>query len=91
MKRLVTRKRRTYRNPLTPEDIERVKTWSGRVVQFTESELAFLRSLGSNDDPQPGTQNREDDAGDTHLVSALRTGVAAMVARMAMRHTSNET
>lgn len=64
MKRIVKRKRRTYPNPLTPEDIERVKTWSGRVVPFTESELAFLRSIGSNDDPQPGTPDREDDAGD---------------------------
>ena len=64
MKRLVKRKRRTYRNPLTPKDIERVKTWSGHVVPFTESELAFLRSLGSNDDPQPGTPDSENDAGD---------------------------
>lgn len=66
MKRLVKRKRRTYRNPLTPEDLERMKTIPDnmRIFPFTESELAFLRSLGSNDDPQPGTPDSENDAGD---------------------------
>jgi len=59
------RERRTYPNSLTPEDHERMKNRprdNERVFPFTEAELAFLRSLGSNDDPQPGTPDREDDA-----------------------------
>lgn len=74
MKRLVKRKRRTYPNPLTSEDTERMKHRprdNERVFPFTEAELAFLRSLGSNDDPQPGTPDRQDDAGDLRVLSVL--------------------
>lgn len=52
--KFVKRPRKTYRNPLsglTPEEIERLnKPRDNQMVSpFTDAELAFLRSLGSDD------------------------------------------